>query len=97
MNNITANLDTDKFYAEAKRFYLAGSNRLQGKAICNHYIKLFYTVKTLQDVIEFKESCSGKDIDLKPIEEYIDYLVDKIKEEHEKDFGIKLEWNIENE
>lgn len=95
MNKFSATINHDEMILERTKYRLAESKRMQGKAICNHYIKLYYTVQTLHDVIEFNEQCNGKDIDLKPIDEYIDYLIDKIKKEHEIDFGIKLEWNNE--
>ena len=96
MNNITiSDLDTDMLYNDAKRFYLASSKDVQIKAICNHYIKLMTITKNLYELLQFKEEYIFKNADFKQIDEHIDYLVDKIKEEHENDFGIKLEWDID--
>ena len=92
MNNRSIDLNTDMLYNDAKRFYLSSSKDVQNKTICNHYIKLLNITQTLYELLQFKEEYIFKNADFKQLDEQIDYLIDKIKKEHQTDFGIKLEW-----
>jgi len=95
MNKLSATINHDEMINDLKRYRLSESKDNQDNAICIHYIKLMNTTKILRELLEFKEQFNYKNADFKQIDEHIDYLVDKIKKEHENDFGIKLEWDID--
>jgi len=62
---------------------------LQAEAIALHYTKLAGVARELSRLVDYSNYPTGKSGD---VQEAIKMIVADIKREHEKDFGIELNW-----
>lgn len=70
------------------------NNIRQANIIANHYVNMYNLASSIKYTIECMDNNEPSILDRNQLCEYIIYCTSKIKEQHLKDFGIKLE--IEN-
>ena len=66
---------------------IARNPELQARKIADHYLANALISQRLLHLCEYRERWGGGDVD-----RAINFIVNEIKQNHARDFGIKLEW-----